>query len=132
MVFQPITTFILTKHNFHSIRSKDTTTINLRTCKNDQRKRFIDFETIPSMSEVIFYCQVKFLEMFHSIVVCISPCSTYKDSETQAWGMYVVSIATLFWPPWLNHFHNKSTFEKGDFAKFWILIDWDNGVCPML
>jgi hypothetical protein len=38
--------------------------------------------------------------------------------------MYVVSIATLFLLSYLNpSFHTKSTFEKGDFAKFWILMD---------
>jgi hypothetical protein len=63
----------------------------------------------------------KFLEMFQLIKVCISFHSPYKNWETQAWGMYVNSIATLFWPSCLNpYFHTKSTFEKGDFAKFWI------------
>jgi hypothetical protein len=27
--------------------------------------------------------------------------------------------------------HTKSTFEKGEFAKFWISMDWDNGIRPM-
>jgi hypothetical protein len=40
---------------FHSIKSKDTKTTNPRTCKDDQWKGFIGFETIPNMSEVIFY-----------------------------------------------------------------------------
>ncbi len=57
VVFRPITTFIFTKHSFHSIKSKDTRVTNPRTCKNDQWKGFIGFETIPSMSKVIFYCQ---------------------------------------------------------------------------
>jgi hypothetical protein len=26
----------------------------------------------------------------------------------------------------------KQTFEKGDFVRFWILMDWDNEICPML
>jgi hypothetical protein len=25
-----------------------------------------------------------------------------------------------------------STFEKGDFVRFWILMDWDNKIHPML
>jgi hypothetical protein len=140
VVLQPITTFIFAKHNFHSIKSKDTRTTNLRTCKNDQWKGFIGFETIPSMFKVIFYCwffyifsRDKFLEMFHSTVICISLHSPCKTSKTQAWGMYVVSITTLFWLPCLNpSFHTKFTFEKGDFVWFWISMDWDNGVCPML
>jgi len=55
MLFRPITTFIPTKHNFCSIKSKDTRTTNLITCNNDQWKGFIGFETIPSMFKVIFY-----------------------------------------------------------------------------
>ncbi len=55
VVFQPITTFIPTKQSLHSIKSKDTKASNPRTCKNDQWKRFIGFETIPSMFEVILY-----------------------------------------------------------------------------
>jgi len=55
VVFQPITTFIPTKHNFHSIKSKNTRMTNFRTCKNDRWKGFISFETVPSMSKVIFY-----------------------------------------------------------------------------
>jgi len=57
VVFWPITTFIPTKHNFHSIKSKNTRVTNPRTCKIDQWKGFISFETIPSMYEVIFYCR---------------------------------------------------------------------------
>jgi hypothetical protein len=120
VVFRPITTFIPTKQSFHSIKSKDTTT-NLRTCKNDQWKGFIGFETIQSMSKVILYHWFfyKLLEMFHSTIVCISPRSPYKNLETWIWGMYVASIATLFLPPCLNpSFHTKCTFEKGDFAGF--------------
>jgi len=55
VVFRPITTFIPTKQSFHSIKSKDTRTTNFRTCKNDQWKGFIGFETIQSMSKVILY-----------------------------------------------------------------------------
>ncbi len=55
VVFQPITTFIPTKKKIHLIKSKDTRMINLRTCKKDQWKGFIGFETIPSMYKVIFY-----------------------------------------------------------------------------
>jgi hypothetical protein len=51
----PIITFTLTKHSFHSIKSKDTRATNLRTCKNDQWRRFLGFETIASMSKVNFY-----------------------------------------------------------------------------
>ncbi len=57
VVLRPITTFIPTKHNFHSIKSKDTRFTNPRICKNDRWKGFIGFETIKSMSEMIFYCQ---------------------------------------------------------------------------
>jgi hypothetical protein len=61
--------------------------------------------------------------------VCISFHSPCEKLETQAWGMYAVSIATLFWPPCLNSsFHTKSTFEKCYFAGFWISMDWNNGV----
>jgi hypothetical protein len=71
--------------------------------------------------------------MSHSTVVCISPHSPYKNLETWAWGMYVVSIATLFWSPCLNSsFHTNSTFDKGDFAGFCLSMDWDNRVHPML
>jgi hypothetical protein len=61
------------------------------------------------------------------------PCSPCKNLETRTWRMYAVSIATLLWPACLNpSFHTKSTFKKGDYANFWILMDWDNGVHPML
>ncbi len=56
LVFWSITTFIFTKHNFNLIKSKNTKATNPRTCKNYQWKRFIGFETIPIMSEVIIYC----------------------------------------------------------------------------
>jgi hypothetical protein len=55
VVFWPITTFISIKQCFHSIKSKDIKATNFRTCKNDQWKGFIGFETIPNMSKVIFY-----------------------------------------------------------------------------
>jgi len=57
VVFWSITTFIPIKQSFHSIKSKDTRTTNPRTCKNDQWKRFVGFETIPNMSKVIIYYQ---------------------------------------------------------------------------
>jgi hypothetical protein len=46
MVFRPITTFILTKHSCHSIKSKDTRATNPRTCKYDQWKGFIGFDDV--------------------------------------------------------------------------------------
>jgi len=57
VVVLPITTFIPIKQNFHSIKLKFTKVTNIITCKNDQWKMFIGFETIPSMSKVIFYRQ---------------------------------------------------------------------------
>ncbi len=57
VVFSPIITFIHTKYSFHSMKSKDTRTTNVKSCKNDQWKGFIGFETIPSMSKVILYHQ---------------------------------------------------------------------------
>ncbi len=116
VVFWSITTFILTKQSFHSLKSKDTRMTNLITCKNNQWKRFIGFETIPSMFEVIFLLLVfftscrgdKFLELFHLTRVCISPHSPCRNSKTQAWGMYAVSIATLFWPPTKTHLSTPS------------------------
>ncbi len=57
VVFQPITTFIPIKHSFHSIESKDTKATNPITWNIDHWKGFINFETIPSMSEVLFYCR---------------------------------------------------------------------------
>jgi hypothetical protein len=61
LVFRPRTTFIPTKHNFHSIKSKDTRVTNLWTCENDQQKGFIGFETILSMFKVIIYCWVFYI-----------------------------------------------------------------------
>jgi hypothetical protein len=55
VVFRPITTFVPIKQSFHSSKLRYTRMTNPITCKNDQWKRFIGFETIPSMSEVIFY-----------------------------------------------------------------------------
>ncbi len=136
VVFRPITTFIFTNHNFHSIKSKDTRTINPRTCKNDQWRRVYRFwnHTKYVWGDFFTFCwRDKFLEMFHLTAVCISPHSPCKNLETRAWGMYAISIATMFWPPCLNpYFQTRSTFEKGDFAKFWISMDWDNEVHPML
>jgi len=140
VVLWPIITFIHRKHSFHSMKSKDTRATNVKSCKNDQWKGFIGFETIQSMFKVIFYHQFfyillrdKSLEISHSTTICISPCSRCKSSETRTWGMYAVSIATLFWSPCLNpSFDTNSTFNKGDFAEFWISLDWDNGIHPML
>jgi hypothetical protein len=71
--------------------------------------------------------------MFHFAEICISTHSPYKNLETQIWGMYAISIATLFWPPCLNpSLHTKTTFKKGDFVEFWILMDHENGIHPML
>jgi hypothetical protein len=139
VVLQPITTFIPTKHNFHSIKSKDTRATNPTTCKNDQWKGYIFFETIPSMFKVIFYRQFFYIlkgqilggvPFDHNLHI---PSFTLQNLETQAWGMYAISITALFWPPCRNpSFHTKSTFKKGDFDGFWILMDWDNGGHPML
>jgi hypothetical protein len=64
---------------------------NLRICKNNQWKRFIGFETIPTMSEVIlhhrfFYIFLKgqILGDVHSIIICIyfrSPCKKIKNTS---------------------------------------------------
>jgi hypothetical protein len=61
VVLRPIITFIPTKHSFHSIKSKDTRMINLKTCKNDQWKGYLGFETILSMSKVIFYLRLFYI-----------------------------------------------------------------------
>jgi hypothetical protein len=61
VVLWPITTFIPIKQIFHSIELKDTKTTNPITCKTDQWKMFISFETIPNMSKVIFYCQLFYI-----------------------------------------------------------------------
>ncbi len=54
---------------------------------------------------------------------------TLQKLRNTSMGMYVVSIATLFWPPCLNpSFHTKSTFKKCDFVGFCISMDWNNGV----
>jgi hypothetical protein len=37
------------------MKSKDTIMTNLKTCKSDQWKAFLGFETITSMFEVIIY-----------------------------------------------------------------------------
>jgi hypothetical protein len=55
VVLWPTTTFIPIKHNFHLIKLENTRTTNLKTCKNDKWKGFLGFETIPSISKVIFY-----------------------------------------------------------------------------
>ncbi len=104
---------------------------NLRTCKNDQWKGFIGFETIPSMSKVIFYYWFFYIFLKGQILGDVPlnhnlhiPLFTLQKFRNTSIGMYVVSIATLFWPPCLNpSFHTKSTFEKGDFVKFWISMD---------
>ncbi len=103
-------------------------------CKNDQWKPyqvclkwFFIVEFFTSCYKEKIFC------MFHSTKVSISLCSPYENSNTWTWAMYASSIATLFWLLCLNpFFHTKSTFEKNDFAMFWILIDWDNKVCFVL
>ncbi len=140
VVFWPITTFIPTKQNFHSIKSKDTRMTNPRTCQNDQWKGFWGFETIPSMFKVIFYHNFFYILLKGQILEDVPfnhslyiPSFTLQKLRDMSMGMHAISIVTLFWPPCLNpSFHTKSTFKKGDFARFWILMDWDNGVRPML
>ncbi len=80
-----------------------------------------------------FFCGGKFLCMFHSIGVFIFPHSPSKNSKTQAYGMYAISIETLFWPPCHMHMiHTKSVFENWNLARFWTSISEDFGVLPML
>jgi hypothetical protein len=112
---------------------------NPKTCKNDKWKGFISFEIIPSMSGVILYHQIFNIllrgQFFgnvpfdHSLHI---PSFTLQKLKDTSMGDYAVSIATLFWPPCFNpSFHTKSTFENGDFVKFWTSMDWDNGIQPM-
>jgi hypothetical protein len=83
VVFWPITTFIPTKHSFHSMKSKDTKATNLRTCKNDQWKGFIGFETIPNMSKVIIYCQFFYILLKGQILGDVAlDCSLHIPSFT--------------------------------------------------
>jgi len=103
VVFQLRTTFILTKHNFHLIKSKGTRATNFKTYQNDQWKGFIGFQTVQICPRWFFIVKFftsswgdKFLEMFHLIVICISIYSPCKNSKTRVWGMYAVSIAYLF------------------------------------
>ncbi len=101
---------------------------------------FIGFETILSMYNVIFHHWIFYIflkgQIFGGVPLNHNlhiPSFTLQKLRNTSMGMYAVTIATLFWPPSLNpSFHTKSTFEKGDFVEFWILMDWDNGVCPML
>ncbi len=133
MVLHPMTTFIPTKHSFHLIKSRDTKMINPKTCKNDQWKGFIGFETILSISKAILYHWFFYIFLKEQILGDVAfNCSLFiplfnlqKIRDTSMGGVNVVSIATLFWPPCLNpYFHTKSTtFKKCDFAKFWILMD---------
>jgi len=139
MVFWPITTFIPTKLSFHSIKSKDIRMINPKTCKNDQWKGFKGFETIPSMFEAILYHWFFYILLKGNFFGDVPfnhnshiPSFTLQKFKDMSMGDVCSLIATLFWPPCLNpSFHTKSTFEKGDFARFWISMDWDNGVWPM-
>jgi hypothetical protein len=46
------------------------------------------------------------------------PLFTFQKFKDTRWGMYAVSIVTLFWPQCLNSFfHAKSRFEKNEFAR---------------
>jgi hypothetical protein len=74
MVFRSMTTFIPTKQNFHSIKSKDTRTTNPRTYQNDQWKGFISlkpYQVCPRWFLIVRFFALlkeKFLEMFHSYI----------------------------------------------------------------
>jgi hypothetical protein len=71
--------------------------------------------------------------MFHSTGVSASPHSPSKNSGTSACGMQTISMDALFAPPCLTlGVHAKSMFEIWDFVKFWICIDYDLGIQPML
>jgi len=88
------------------MKSKDTRATNVKFCKNDQWKGCIGFETIPNMSKVILYHQF-FLHLVEGQIFgdvpldnnLHIPCSRCKNSKTRAWGMFTISIATLFWSP---------------------------------
>jgi len=133
VVFEPITTFRPTKHSSHLIKSKNTRTTNFRTCKKDQRKGFIGFETIASMSKVIFYRWLFYIFLNGHIFRDVPfdhnlhiPSFTLQKLRNTSRGIYVVSIAPLFWPPCLNpSFHTKSTFEKGTKEKPCIRSPWN-------
>ncbi len=68
---------------------------------------------------------------FHCFSLGLTFESLKELGARQTWGMYAVSIVTLFCLP-CGFFHTKSTFEKGDFVEFWISMDWDNWIRPML
>ncbi len=120
-----------TKFPFNQIkRHKNNQPYNLQKW---QMESVISFETIPSMSKVIFYCQLFYIllrgKIFKGIPLHCSlhiPLFTLQRLKTRTWGMYAISIATLFWSPCLNpFFHTKSALKKGDFAWFgsrWIGI----------
>jgi len=140
VVFQPITTFIPTKHNFHSIKSKDIRASNFKTCKNDQWKSFIGFETIPSMSKVIIYCRFFYILLRGQILRDVPlNCSLHiplftlqKGRDTSMRDVcgfnYHLVLASMLKPIFSHQVH----IRESDFVEFWILMDWDNGVCPML
>ncbi len=82
---------------------------------------------------LISFCEGKFMCVFHSTRACTSPCSPSKNSHTCACGMYAILIGTLFVPPYFTlGVHTKSTFEKGNFIRLWIWIDYDSRTWPML
>lgn len=69
----------------------------------------------------IFYILLwgKIIIIFLSTKICISPRSHYKKSKTWACGYMQVQLPSCFDFHALNlSFHTKSTFEKGDLAKF--------------
>ncbi len=124
MVFWPIPTLILTKHNLITLVYTRTCDISFKMSKT----QIISCCTIPHMSKVIFdcwhflfyFCGANYYFWFHSIGVFISHCSPSKNFNTLAWGIYAISITTLLWPPCLNpFFHTKSILEKCDLSKFW-------------
>jgi hypothetical protein len=99
-------------------------------------KGLIGFQTIPSMSKVIICGWFFYILLRGQILGDVPfnrnlhiPSFTLQKLKDMSMGMYAISIITLFWPPCLNpSFHTKSTLEKGDFARFSISMDWDNGV----
>jgi hypothetical protein len=113
---------------------------NPRISKTNQWKGFIGFQTISNMFEVVFYRQsfyillrgqflgdVPFNHNFHI------PSFTLQKLRDMNMGDVCGFNFHLVWLPCLNPpFHTKSTFKKGDFVRFWISMDWDNGVWPML
>jgi hypothetical protein len=103
-------------------------------------KGLIGFETIPSMSKVILYRWFFYILLRGKILGDVPfnrnlhiPSFTLQKFRDMGMGDVCISIITLFWPPCLNpSFHTRSTLEKGEFVRFSISMDWDNGVHPML